>query len=154
MSQLLIALSTWFHALATVVFVGHYLLLSAIYLPVLGKSGNGAALSAISKQSRPWQYAALFIFIATGTHLMLIDPEYLGLMRFGNLWGMLMVAKHILIVGMIAAGFWYNAILRVGPQMRSSSAAEQAVARFRQYCIGMTVAGMLVLLLTAVAQVL
>ena len=90
MSQLFVALSTWFHALATVVFVGHYLLLSVLYVPVLAASGNGTALSAISRRSRPWQYASLLIFIVTGIHLMLIDSDYLGLMNFGNPWGILM----------------------------------------------------------------
>lgn len=154
MSQLLVALSTWFHALATVVFVGHYLLLAVIYVPALARSGDGAALSAISRQSRPWQYAALPIFIVTGMHLMLVDPEYLGLMRFGNAWGIMMLAKHVLIIGMIAVGFWYNATPRVGPQMRASNGTEQAIVRFRQSCVVMAGAGVLVLLLTAAAQVL
>ena len=41
MSQPFVALSTWMHALATVVNVGHYLLLSVPYVPVLAVSGNG-----------------------------------------------------------------------------------------------------------------
>lgn len=40
MSQTLLALSFWLHALATVVFIGHYLLLSLIYLPVLSSEGR------------------------------------------------------------------------------------------------------------------
>lgn len=150
MSQLLISLSVWFHALATVVFIGHYLLLAGIYIPALSK--NGPALSEISKRSRYWLYASLIVFMITGTHLMLIDTGYLGFMDFGNLWGILMLVKHILIVAMIALGFWYNAILRVGPLM-SSNNPEQAISRFRKYVNVMAVCGVLVLLLTALAQV-
>jgi hypothetical protein len=73
-------------------------------------------------------------------------------MNFGNLWGILMLVKHVLIAGIIVAGFWCNAVLRVGPQMRSSSGAEKAIARFRRYSLGMAIAGVLVLLLTALAQ--
>lgn len=150
MTQFLISLSTWLHALATVVFIGHFVLLAAIYLPAL--SNNGPALSEISKRSRPWLYASLIVFMITGTHLMLIDSGYLGFMDFGNFWGIVMLVKHILVIAMIALGFWYNAILRVGPMM-SSNNPEQAIVRFRKYVNVMAVCGLLVLLLTALAQV-
>ena len=152
MSQILISLSVWLHALATVVFVGHYLLLSGIYLPVFGKN-TGTILSEISKRSRPWLYASLGIFLITGTYLMLIDSGYLGFMNFGNFWGIVMVIKHILILGMVALGFWFNAILRVGPMMSSNNSADLGIRRFRQYSNLMAISGVLVLLLTALAQI-
>lgn len=152
MSQILIALSVWLHALATVVFIGHYLLLAVIYLPTLEKNG-GTFLSEISKRSRPWLYGSLLIFIVTGTYLMLIDTGYLGFMNFGNFWGIVMLLKHVLIFGMIGLGFWYNAFLRVGPMMASNNSAELGIRRFRTYSNLMTIAGVLVLLLTALAQV-
>jgi uncharacterized membrane protein len=152
MSQILIALSLWLHAVATVVLIGHYLLLSLIYLPVLAK-GNGAALSEISKRSRSWLYASLLIFALTGTYLMVIDSGYLGFMDFGNFWGIVMLTKHVLIFGMLMLGFWFNAILRVGPLMGSNNSAELGISRFRLYSNLMTVSGLLVLLLTALAQV-
>ncbi len=150
MSQILIALSTWLHALATIVLIGHYLLLSAIYLPVLAK--NGPALSEISKRSRWWLYTSLLIFAITGTYLMLIDSGYLGFMNFSNFWGAMMFTKHILVFAMIALGFWYNAILRVGPMMGSNNSAELGIQRFRAYSNWMTILGVLILLLTALSQ--
>lgn len=150
MSQLLISISTWLHAMATIVFIGHIVLLAGIYIPALSK--NGSTLSEVSKRSRPWMYASLIVFAVTGTHLMLIDSGYLGFMDFGNFWGVVMLVKHILVFAMIALGFWYNAILRVGPMM-SSNNPEQAIARFRQYVNAMAICGVLVLLLTALAQV-
>lgn len=150
MSQFLVSLSNWLHAVATVIFIGHFVLLAGIYIPALSK--NGSALSEISKRSRPWMYASLVIFAVTGTHLMLVDSGYLGFMDFGNFWGIVMLAKHILVFAMIALGFWFNAIMRVGPMM-SSNNPEQALARFRQYINVMAICGVLVLLLTALAQV-
>ena len=35
MSPVLVALSLWLHAVATVVFIGYYVLLALIYLPAL-----------------------------------------------------------------------------------------------------------------------
>jgi uncharacterized membrane protein len=151
MSQILVALSTWLHALATVVLIGHYVLLSLIYIPVLAK-GNGIALSEISKRSRSWLYLSLLVFAITGTHLMLIDSGYLGFMDFGNFWGVVMMLKHVLVFAMLALGFWYNGILRVGPMMSSNNNAELGITRFRTYSNLMAVSGILVLLLTALAQ--
>lgn len=151
MSQVLIALSYWLHALATVIFIGHYLLLSTIYLPALNK--NGTILSEISKRSRFWLYVSLGIFLVTGTYLTLVDPNYLGIGNFGNVWAILMLVKHILIVGMIGLGFWYNALLRVGPMMSSNNSSELGINRFRMYSSLMAISGVLVLLLTALAQV-
>lgn len=152
MSPILIALSVWLHALGTVVLIGHYFLLSSIYLPVLTKySGN--ILSEISKRSRPWMYVSLLIFMVTGILLMFADPNYLGVGNFSNVWGVMMLVKHILVVGMIALGFWFNAILRVGPMMSSNNSAELGIRRFRLFSNLMAVSGILVLLLTALAQV-
>ena len=150
MSQFLLSISIWLHSLATVVFIGHYVLLTGIYIPALSK--NGPALSEISKRSRWWMYTSLIVFAVTGTYLMLIDSGYLGFMDFGNFWGIVMLVKHTLVFVMIVMGFWYNAILRMGPMMNSNN-REQAITRFRNYVNAMAVCGVLVLLLTALAQV-
>ena len=152
MTSILIALSVWLHAVGTVILIGHYLLLSVIYLPVLEK-GGGTFLSQISKYSRPWMYISLVIFVVTGIYLMFVDPNYLGVGDFGNFWSVMMLVKHLLIVGMIALGFWYNAFLRVGPMMASNNNAEIGIRRFRMYSNLMAISGVLVLLLTALAQV-
>lgn len=156
MSQILIALSLWLHSLATAVLIGHYLLLALIHLPALKKSSlevSGPILSEISKGSRRWMYASLLTFILTGVYLMFADPNYLGVGDFGNFWSIMMLVKHILIIGMIGAGFFFNAILRVGPMLTSRNGAEQAFARFELYVNIMAVSGVLVLLLTALSQI-
>ena len=155
MSQILFSLFTWFHAVATVIFIGHYLLLALICLPAFERQKPeiaGPILSEVSKRSRVWMYSSLAIFMVTGIYLMIVDPNYLGIGNFGNFWGIVMLIKHILIVAMIAMGFFYNAILRVGPLMSSNTGAEQAIERFGVYSKWMAICGVLVLLLTAFAQ--
>ena len=152
MSSILIAISIWLHNMGTIVLVGHYLLLSLLYIPLLTNE-KATILSEISKRSRLWMYVSLLIFAVTGTYLTFADPNYLGFANFGNVWGILMLIKHLLILGMIAMGFWFNAILRVGPMLRSNNGAEQAMLRFRLYANLMAISGILVLLLTALAQV-
>jgi uncharacterized membrane protein len=157
MSQFLVASSVWLHALATIVFIGHYVLLALIYMPVLAKNdpeiAGGAILAEVSRRSRVWMYVSLLIFAITGIYITFVDPNYLGLGNFGNPWAILMLIKHILILGMIAAGFWFNAIMRVGPMLSSKTGSEQASNRFRLYVNVMAIAGILVLLLTAFSQV-
>ena len=156
MSQVLIALSFWLHSLATVTFIGHFLLLAIIYLPAMKNSSleiTGPILSNISKQSRHWMYASLLIFMVTGIYLMFADPNYLGVGDFGNFWSIMMLIKHLLIVIMIGAGFFFNAILRVGPMLSSKNGAAQAYIRFKLFINIMAISGVLVLLLTALAQI-
>jgi len=153
MSQILLATSTTLHALAMIVFIGHYLLMSLIYLPALSRLDNGAkALGEMSARSRPWLYGSILVFAATGVHLMLVDPNYLGIGNFSNPWALLMLIKHLIIVIMIGLGFWFNMLQRVGPAMRSNSGAAQGVAKFRQYSNAMAICGVLVLALTALSQ--
>ena len=156
MPQTLIALSFWLHSLATVTFIGHFLLLTIIYLPAMKNSSLeiiGPILSNISKQSRRWMYVSLLIFIITGIYLMFADPNYLGVGDFRNFWSIMMLVKHLLIVVMIGASFFFNAILRVGPMLRSTNVAAQAYARFKLFINIMAISGVLVLLLTALAQI-
>jgi uncharacterized membrane protein len=155
MSEILIAASYFLHSVATVIFIGHHLLLSLIHIPVLSKmeAGGGVALSEISKRSRNWMYASMLVFAVTGTVITLVDPNYLGLGNFNNVWAVLMLLKHILILGMVALGFVFNAILRVGSLMRSNTGSAPAIRRFRWYCNVMSISGGAVLLLTALAQI-
>jgi uncharacterized membrane protein len=154
MSQVAIATSTTLHALAMIIFIGHYVLMSLIYLPALSKLDNGAkALGEMSAHSRRWMYGSILVFAVTGVHLMLIDPNYLGIGNFSNPWALLMLIKHLVIVVMIGLGFWFNMLQRVGPAMRSNSGAAQGVAKFRQYSNAMAICGVLVLALTALSQV-
>ncbi len=154
MMQILLAVSAWLHSLATVVFIGYFVLLSLIYLPALTRSGldAGPALSEISSRSRPWMYASLIVFAITGVHLTASDSNYLGIGNFSNAWGLLMLFKHLVILAMVAMGFWFNAIMRLGPALSSRTSPEAALARYRGYSNAMAVAGVLVLLITAAAQ--
>lgn len=155
MAQTLFSIFTWLHALATVIFIGHFVLLSLLYLPAFAKANAeiaGSILSDVSKRSRPWMYGSLLIFMVTGIYLMIVDPNYRGVGDFGNPWAIAMLLKHVLIVAMIGMGFFYNAILRVGPMMNTNNSAEAAIARFGLYAKLMAIWGTLVLLLTAFAQ--
>lgn len=155
MSQILIASAEWLHALATVVFIGYYVVLATIILPALLNSPTndcGVVISAFSKRSRNWLYGSLIAFAVTGIYLTFVDPNYMGIGNFSNPWAIAMLVKHLIVFVMIAIGFWFNAILRVGPMASSNTGAAQAIVRFRRYVNVMAASGVVVLLLTALAQ--
>lgn len=155
MTSLLIATANGIHALAIIVFVGYFLLLSGIFLPALTGPGRpgGAALGDISRRSRPWMYASLLVFFITGIYLMFADPNYQGIGKFGNPWAILMLVKHGVVLVMIILGFWFNVVQRGGHAMRYSPDDAQALGRFRRYSDLMALCGVLAVLLTAFAQI-
>ncbi len=156
MSQFLQEGSVLLHTLATVVFIGYYLLLAFIVLPALKAQPDikaaGSALSAISRRSRAWLYAALIVFAISGAYLTLVDPNYRGLGNFSNPWALAMLAKHTLIFVMLVLGFWFNTILRVGPLASSNTGVERAFGQFRSHANTMAALGLAVLILTAFSQ--
>ncbi len=151
MSDIFMVISLWLHALATAILIGNFLLLSFVYIPALA-TGGVDFLADASKRSRPWLYAALILLALTGGYLTLVDPNYLGLGNFGNPWGVVMLIKHTLIFAMLVIGFWFNALLRVGPNVATGT--PENIRRLRLYANLMSGCGALVLLLTAVGQVL
>jgi uncharacterized membrane protein len=155
MSTILIAFSTWLHTLATIVMVGYYLFTGLIYLPVMERKTHGTALrdllEGVSSQLRPYFGGALLIFIVTGTHLMLINENYLGLGNFfGNLWSILIIVKHAIVVAFLALGIVAERIY-VG---KISDDKPEILQRYRMSLYGNIALGLLILLLTSIAQVI
>jgi uncharacterized membrane protein len=154
MSTFLMALSTWLHTLATVVFIGYYLFLSLVYLPVLERHAQGKALrellEEVSSRLRPYFGSSLLIFIVTGTYLMMINKNYLGLGNFfGNAWSVLIVIKHVLVLAFLALAIFSERAIMV----KISDEQPQRLEQFRLALGANTFLGILILLLTTAAQV-
>ena len=153
MTTFLVAISTWLHVLATIVFIGYYLFTSLIYLPVLERRMQANALrdllEQVSARLRPFFGGSLLIFLVTGTHLMLINKSYLGLGNFfGNPWSVLIVIKHVLVLAFLAvAVFSERAFLG-----QISDQKPGALRQFRWALNINTVLGVVILLLTSIAQ--
>lgn len=153
MSTFLVALSTWLHSLATIVMIGYFLFTSLIYLPVFERQMQANALrkmlEQVSARLRPFFGGSLLIFLVTGTHLMLINENYLGLGNFfGNPWSVLIVIKHVLVLAFLAlAIFSERAFLG-----QISDQKPEALKQFRWALNIDTVLGVVILLLTSIAQ--
>ena len=153
MSTFLVALSTWLHSLATIVMIGYYLFTSLIYLPVFERQMQANALrdllEQVSARLRPFFGGSLLIFLVTGTHLMLINENYLGLGNFfGNPWSVLIVVKHVLVLAFLALAV-YSERAFLG---QISDQKPEALKKFRWALNINTVLGVVILLLTSIAQ--
>ena len=153
MSAFLITLSTWLHVLATIVFVGYYLFTGLIYLPVLERQMQANALrdvlEQVSARLRPFFGGSLLIFLVTGTHLMLINPNYLGLGNFfANPWSILIIIKHVLVLAFLAlAVFSERAFLG-----KIADQKPKALNQFRWAMNINMILGVIIVLLTSIAQ--
>jgi uncharacterized membrane protein len=153
MSTFLVALSTWFHTLATIVFIGYYLFTGLIYLPVLERQMQAnilhSLLEQVSARLRPFFGGSLLIFLVTGTHLILINKNYLGLGNFfANPWSILIVIKHVLVLVFVVLAF-YSERAFLG---QISDQNPEALRQFRWALNINMILGVLILLLTTLAQ--
>jgi uncharacterized membrane protein len=153
MSTYLVALSTWLHALATIIMVGYFLFTGLIYLPVLERQMQATALRAlleqVSARLRPYFGGSLLIFLVTGSYLMLINKNYLGLGQFFvNPWSALMVIKHGLVLAFLALAIFSERTF-LG---QISDQKPEALKQFHWALNINTILGVVILLLTSIAQ--
>jgi uncharacterized membrane protein len=154
MPDFLVALSTWLHSLATIVMIGYFVFPSLIYLPVFERQMPANALrdllEQLSARLRPFFGGSLLIFLITGTHLMLVNDNYLGLGNlFGNLWSVLIVIKHVLVLAFLVLAVFSERML-LG---KISDQKPEVLPQFRRALNTNMVLGLIIILLTSIAQV-
>ncbi len=109
MSQAALAISLFFHILATVIWIGGILIITFLVIPQVDKVLAGQpALHQILLRIRG-RFAqvgnlALAVLIVTGLLQMTADPNYDGLLRFDNPWSRVLLLKHLLIGSMALLG--------------------------------------------------
>ncbi len=153
MSTFFVSISNSLHVLATIVMVGYYLFTGLIYLPILERQMRAntlcGLLEQVSTRLRPYFSGSLLIFLVTGTHLMLINPDYPG---FGNLfanpWTILIVFKHVLVLGFLALAVYSEQFF----MKQISEEKPEALKRFQGALNINTVVGVIIIVLTSIAQ--
>ncbi|MCS6834902.1 MAG: CopD family protein [Anaerolineae bacterium] len=104
-----LALSLFFHILATVVWVGGLLLTVLLVWPEVRRVLENQPslyrlLSRWRQRFAPISNLALATLVVTGLIQMSLDEYYEGFMSFENEWSRVMLAKHIAIVLMALVG--------------------------------------------------
>ncbi|HSJ89165.1 MAG TPA: CopD family protein [Anaerolineales bacterium] len=153
MSTLLVALSTWLHTISTIVMIGYFVFTSLIFLPVLERHIRAnelcELLEQVSSRLRPFFGGSLLAFLVTGTYLMVINENYLGLGHFfSNPWSSLIVIKHFLLVPFLALAV----VSERAFQRQIGDDNPQALRRFRWSLSINMFLGLVILLLTSIAQ--
>ena len=148
-------IALWLHALAMVVVLGYYGIMSRIVLPALGRSLAGPTLAgvvqAIERRALPIVLAGIVTFIITGIYLLVRDGRYAGVGSFASTWSTLMLVKHLVVVAMVALGVGIDR-LAAGLPNTSEVGLGRTIEFLTLAMDGMAALGILVLLLTAAAQ--
>jgi uncharacterized membrane protein len=108
-SQPILAISYFFHLVATVVWVGGLLMLGLLVWPEARKALSDSPalatlLARLRKRFTPLTNLSLAVLIVTGLVQMTADPNYDGLLKFSNEWTRVILLKHIAIGGMFVSG--------------------------------------------------
>lgn len=109
MSQAALAISLFFHILATVVWIGGILLITFLVVPQVNDLLEGQAalhqvLLRIRRRFAQVSNLSLVVLIVTGLMQMTADSNYDGLLRLDNPWSRVLLLKHLLIVVMAILG--------------------------------------------------
>ncbi len=169
MSLSALAISYFFHLLATIIWIGGLALLVLVVWPAARRAFDSddprlaAFLAALRKRFEPLANLSLVVLIVTGMFQTSGDPNYGGLLVFDNDWSRIILLKHIAMLGMVGAGLILQfgitpaverlALLRSGG--RQDPAAEARLARRERQLYALSLGlGVLVLAFTAAATAL
>lgn len=109
MSQSLLAVSLFFHFVATIVWIGGLVILTVLVWPEARRTLSDypavyTFLSRLRTRFFPLSNFALVVLVVTGLSQMTADPNYEGVLQFNNAWSVAMLIKHAAIVLMVIGG--------------------------------------------------
>lgn len=109
MSPYILAISYFFHLVATVLWLGGLIVIALLVLPeatrvVGGTPAYAPLLRALRKRFTPIANFSLVILWVTGMIQMSGDPNYDGVLAITNEWSVAMLLKHLANFGMIVCG--------------------------------------------------
>ncbi|MFW5708625.1 MAG: CopD family protein [Chloroflexota bacterium] len=105
----ILAISLFFHLLATVVWVGGLVITTILVWPEARRTLQSSPafytyLLRLRKRFTPWGNLSLAVLIVTGLFQMSLDENYNGFLDFSNQWSVVILMKHIALLGMIGCG--------------------------------------------------
>ena len=152
--QALDVLLIWLHQLATVVWIGQLVLASVVYMPLFAEQLKGPALGkmigGMAKRVTPLFWGSVAIFMITGVPMMIDGMSQAGV---GQPWTVLILIKHAVVVLMIVLGVrTQRAAAEAGAPAGPPAHVQAAIGRSRLTSTVLMICGIVVLLLTAVAE--
>jgi uncharacterized membrane protein len=148
---------TWLHTVGLVGLLGYYAVLAVAVLPGLSRAlaGRelGAAVGAVGRRSRPLVVASIALFLVSGIYLLVTAGRYDGVGNlFATTWTTLITVKHLVVLLMLALAVAVDQLAAAAGSADGEASRETTLGLLSLAAQGMTVLGLLVLLLTAAAQ--
>lgn len=108
-SSTILAISLFFHLLATIIWVGGLVITVLLVWPEMRNTLQDSPalyglLTRLRKRFTPLSNLSLAVLIVTGLTQMALDENYNGVLDFSNTWSQVILFKHIVIVGMVISG--------------------------------------------------
>lgn len=108
-SSTILAISLFFHLLATIVWIGGLVITVLLVWPEVRRTLQDSPaiygfLNRLRKRFTPLSNLSLAVLIVTGLTQMALDENYNGFMDFNNTWSQVILVKHIVIIGMVFSG--------------------------------------------------
>lgn len=109
MSPQIRAISLFFHIVATIIWIGGLVLTVIMVWPEVNRALKESpalhtVLSRLRKRFAPLSNLSLAVLLVTGLFQMTADANYNGFLNFDNDWSKIILAKHVLLVGMVLSG--------------------------------------------------
>jgi uncharacterized membrane protein len=109
LSPLLLAISLFFHLLATVIWIGGLVIMTILVWPEMRRVLEPNAplyqlLTRLRRRFGPLSNFSLVVLVLTGLSQMTANPNYDGFLQIDNDWSRAMLLKHLAIVGMVICG--------------------------------------------------
>jgi len=164
-----VALLSFVHLFATVAWIGGIMFFGLVFMPLMAKRKElGPAAGRLSvdvaKRLSILVWGSFLLFLITGVPMTLNNPRFPEFIDFSNLWMTTIFTKHIVVAVMVIVGIAQTFTIRrmdhVLRVVKAQSSAEKQTSnemtklKRRQMALGFTgfILGMLVLLLTAIAE--
>ncbi|HEY4691524.1 MAG TPA: CopD family protein [Anaerolineae bacterium] len=162
----LLAISYFFHLVATVVWIGGLAAMALVVWPGLRHAirddvAFAHTIESIEARFRPLSGLSLAVLIITGLVQMTASKNYNGFLNLSNLWAQAIFLKHLAIIGMIAVGvamsFGVQPALQRNAMLAAHGVASEAEAvalrkRLDRLARVNLILGVVVLVFTAIAR--
>jgi uncharacterized membrane protein len=156
MMQAFSALLIWLHQLATVVWIGQLVLANVVFMPLFANQLEGTArgkmMGGMAKRFTPLFWGSVVIFNLTGIPMLIGGLDQVGI---SHPWSVLILIKHAVVILMIVLGaLMLGAAQKAGAEAGQPADSQAATKRARLLSTISMICGVVVLLLTAVAEAL
>ena len=126
-------LAYWLHMLATVLWIGGLVFQSLVLQPALHSAvplpDQPRLLDSVRKRFQPLAWLCLGVLAVTGLIQMSAHPSYQGLLSVHNAWSASILAKHLVILAMLAVAGYQTWILQPEIDRRLLRIAQGAAER-------------------------